>query len=195
MKIETVTVGTLDTNCYVLQAEGSDAVIVIDPGAEAERILSVIGKRRIAGVLLTHGHFDHTGALNAFAGVPVLIHAADAPMLSDPRLSAGEMNGDIASRPAASAFVSDGQLLELGGLRIGVLHTPGHTPGSVCYRIDDSLFTGDTLFHRGYGRTDLPGGSFSDLVQSLRRLLRIPEDLPFYPGHGGSATLEKERHA
>lgn len=144
-------------------------------------------------MLLTHGHFDHTGALDTFRQERIFIHPLDAPMLRDARLSVGAIAGDTAPRPGETDTVAEGDALLLGGLTVEVLHTPGHTPGSVCYRIGDHLFTGDTLFHRGYGRTDFPGGSMRELMHSLRRLHSIPQDLPFHPGHGESATLFEER--
>ena len=154
---------------------------------------AALNGRTPAAVLLTHGHFDHTGALSAFAGVPIYIHEADAPMLSDPHLSVGDGNGDLRPRPAATHLLADGEQLHLAGLDIAVLHTPGHTPGGVTYQIGDALFTGDTLFAHGYGRTDLPGGDFSALRRSLRRLLHLAGDFRVFPGHSESTTLNHER--
>lgn len=195
MKIEKVVVGPVATNCYILQKDGDHPVLVIDPGDEAEKIMKQIGSREVEAVLLTHGHFDHTGALHAFEGKPIYLHEGDVPMLADPEKNAGHLMQDTAPRPAASAIVKEGDKFTLAGLEITVMHTPGHTPGSVCYRIDDTLFTGDTLFYGGYGRTDLWGGDLHAEMQSLRRLLRTEEDLPFYPGHGPGATLKEERQS
>jgi len=193
MKIESLTVGPIGTNCYLVYEETRRDALVIDPGAEAERIMEALGERTAAAVLLTHGHFDHTGALYAFAGAPIYMHPADEIMLRDAAWSVGAGMGDTTPRPAATGFVQEGSKLTLAGIDVSVLHTPGHTLGSVCYRMGDALFTGDTLFCRGYGRTDFPGGDSAALMHSIRRLLRLEEDLKVYPGHGVSSCIFQER--
>lgn len=193
MEIQALQVGSIPTNCYLVFDPGRTDALVIDPGDNPERIFAALNGRTPAAVLLTHGHFDHTGALSAFAGVPIYIHEADAPMLSDPHLSVGDGNGDLRPRPAATHLLADGEQLHLAGLDIAVLHTPGHTPGGLTYQIGDALFTGDTLFAHGYGRTDLPGGDFSALRRSLRRLLHLAGDFRVFPGHSESTTLNHER--
>ena len=193
MEIQALQVGSIPTNCYLVFDPGRTDALVIDPGDNPERIFAALNGRTPAAVLLTHGHFDHTGALSAFAGVPIYIHEADAPMLSDPHLSVGDGNGDLRPRPAATHLLADGEQLHLAGLDLAVLHTPGHTPGGVTYQIGDALFTGDTLFAHGYGRTDLPGGDFSALRRSLRRLLHLAGDFRVFPGHSESTTLNHER--
>lgn len=193
MEIQALQVGSIPTNCYLVFDPGRTDALVIDPGDNPERIFAALNGRTPAAVLLTHVHFDHTGALSAFAGVPIYIHEADAPMLSDPHLSVGDGNGDLRPRPAATHLLADGEQLHLAGLDIAVLHTPGHTPGGVTYQIGDALFTGDTLFAHGYGRTDLPGGDFSALRRSLRRLLHLEGDFRVFPGHSESTTLNHER--
>lgn len=193
MEIQALQVGSIPTNCYLVFDPGRTDALVIDPGDNPERIFAALNGRTPAAVLLTHGHFDHTGALSAFAGVPIYIHEADAPMLSDSHLSVGDGNGDLRPRPAATHLLADGEQMHLAGLDIAVLHTPGHTPGGVTYQIGDALFTGDTLFAHGYGRTDLPGGDFSALRRSLRRLLHLAGDFRVFPGHSESTTLNHER--
>ena len=211
MRIDELTVGPVQTRCYVLGKENGQECIVIDPGDEAKRILKAAGDRKIAAILLTHGHFDHIGAvgalrnselriqnseLSAAAGKEdlsatdlsnsprVVIHELDAAMLGDPMLNAsmGLMGRQITA-PEATDLVREGDELELAGLKVKVLHTPGHTPGSVCYEIEGELFTGDTIFEYGWGRTDLPGGNENDMVESLRRLSPMVRKMPMHAGH------------
>ena len=194
MQITTVTVGPVATLCYLLSREGAEDCLVIDPGDEPGRILRAAAGKRIAAILLTHGHFDHIGAVNDLLekDTPLLIHELDAPMLTSPVLNASRqlLRQDVSvctvrkdGSPLRPNLLREGSRLSLDGLEIEVLHTPGHTPGSVCYRVEDALFTGDTLFEHGWGRTDLPGGNEHDLFASLRRLMPMTKTLPFYPGH------------
>ena len=193
MKIDTLMVGPVQTNCYIVYNEGAEEAIIIDPGAEPEKIKEALDGKRATAVLLTHGHFDHTGALNAFADVPIYIHPSDDVMLSDPVWSAGAYFRDKEPRPAATGYVQEGTKLHLAGLDIAVVHTPGHTLGSVAYAIGDVLFTGDTLFCGGYGRTDLMGGDYDELMRSLRRLMREEKNWIICPGHGSVSTLNEEK--
>ena len=193
MKIDTLMVGPVQTNCYIVYNEGAEETVIIDPGAEAEKIKSALDGKKASAVLLTHGHFDHTGALDAFEGTPIYIHPSDDVMLLDSVWSAGTMIGDTAPRPAATGYVQEGTKLHLAGLDIAVLHTPGHTIGSVVYAIGDVLFTGDTMFRSGYGRTDLPGGDEDELARSLHRLLRMEKNWIICPGHGEPSTLKEEK--
>lgn len=186
MEIRVLTVGQLGTQCYILSAHESETCIVIDPGAEPERILQAAGNRRIEAILLTHGHFDHIGAVSALMSesTSLLIHRLDAPMLSDSHLNAGlELTGTNVTTPAPTGFVADNDLLHYAGLEIRVIHTPGHTPGGVCYLCENEAFTGDTLFHHGWGRTDLAGGNQADLMASLRKLIMLTKDMSIHPGH------------
>ena len=186
MQITSVIVGPIATCCYILSREDRPDCLVIDPGAEPERILRAVEEKQIAAILLTHGHFDHIGAVSALKGedTPLLVHELDAPMLGDPDLNVSRylLRRNITAPPATD-LLQEGSRRNLAGLEIEVLHTPGHTPGSVCYRIENELFTGDTLFEHGWGRTDFPGGDEHTLFASLRRIMHITRTVPFHPGH------------
>lgn len=187
-EIRRVVVGPIGTCCYVLSLPGRTDCAVIDPGGEAERVRDATQGRQIAAILLTHGHFDHIGAVKALMSqtTALLVHEADAPLLCDPEQNASWLVGEAVTAPAPTRLLTDGDEIDCAGLRLTVLHTPGHTQGSVCYRLADALFTGDTLFAGGgYGRTDLPGGSAASLRASLRRLLPVAAACAVYPGHGG----------
>ena len=186
MDIQEITVGMVQTRCYILGKENGQACIVIDPGDEAERIRRKAGDRKIEAILLTHGHFDHIGAVRELMepDTRLVIHASDAPMLGNPDLNASRgLIGRSITAPEATDLVKEGDELELAGLKIKVLHTPGHTPGSVCYQIEGELFTGDTMFDFGWGRTDLPGGSEEQMEDSLRRLAPLVRTMPMHAGH------------
>ena len=203
MQIKEITVGMVQTCCYILSKEDGQECIVIDPGDEAARVRKAAGEKRIAAILLTHGHFDHIGAVRELtmqrgdSSAPlcsaqndikesprIVIHALDAPMLADPELNAGKgLLGRSITAPEATDLVKEGDELELAGLKVKVLHTPGHTPGSVCYLIENELFTGDTVFEHGWGRTDLPGGNEQDMYASLRRMIPLIQQYPFHAGH------------
>lgn len=186
MRIETFTLGPLQTNCYLVSDEAGNAVL-IDAAAEAPRFLDAVRARGLTlrALLLTHGHFDHVGAareIHHAAGCPVCLHPDDRSL--PPALSAGLFWTEL---------YREGDALTFGGLRFTVLHTPGHTPGSVCLRCGDVLFSGDTLFAGGCGRIDFPGGSWADMKRSLRRLAQLEGDCRVCPGHGEATTLETER--
>ena len=203
MKLKKFAVGALDTNCYFLIDEPTKQAVVVDPGDNAELILKKLKSLGLtcAVILLTHGHYDHTMALTdvrAQTGAPVYIHAADADMLNDPSLSQAKFLGGSGEpvRPPEH-LVADGDKITLGETVIEVMHTPGHTPGSVCYFIrddrDNYLISGDTLFRGGIGRHDLAGGNYKALMASLRKIASLPEEWLVYPGHGASTTLSSER--
>ena len=183
--LRTVVVGPVSTNCYILSAPDRDDCLVIDPGEEAARIREACDGRRVAAILLTHAHFDHIGAVDALMGedTRLYVHEDDAAMLASPELNASWLMGEPVVCRAQPRTVREGTVFEAAGLTCRVLHTPGHTPGSVCYLIGNDLFTGDTLFDLGYGRTDLPGGSMADMRQSLRRLMPLREVHPIHGGH------------
>lgn len=193
--VRELTVGQLGTCCYLVWREGADSCVVIDPGAEPERIREAAQGKSIAAILLTHGHFDHIGAVNALkdADTDLVIHRLDVSMLQDPERNVSWMIGQTITAPEANVAVQDGDKLTYAGVTFTVLHTPGHTPGSVCLRFGDDLFCGDTLFAGSCGRTDFPGGSPAQMLESLRRLSDLPDAIHAYPGHGNSTTLAREK--
>ena len=186
MKIEKIVCGAYAENAYCIDGE-----LLIDPGDDLPTLARLAGG--IKAILLTHGHFDHMLAaeeLQKRTGVPVYVHPLDAPMLSDASLSA--YNPEVSSLPQPGHIACTAYPESLFGFR--VLHTPGHTPGSVCLYHEEEkvLFSGDTLFRAGFGRTDLAGGSMHQLLSSLRTLLALPRDVRVYPGHGESTTIDEE---
>lgn len=182
-----LTVGELATRCYVLWLEGRDDCLVIDPGAEAETIRRACGGKRIAAILLTHGHFDHIGAVRGLMAEDTVlaVHRLDAPLLGDSQANVSWMLGRSVTAPAPTRLLEEGDEVEAAGMTLRVLHTPGHTPGGVCYALGENLFTGDTMFDRGYGRTDLPGGDEAALMRSLRRLTPLRRTCRIFAGHEG----------
>lgn len=187
VRMRRVCAGMLGTNCYVLSVEGRDDCVVIDPGAEPERIREAMEGRRPAAVLLTHGHFDHIAALDGVMEqtTALVMHEGDAAMLQSPELNASWLIDDAVvcqSRP--TRLVTDGDSVCFAGIDLKVLHTPGHTPGGVCYECGRMLFTGDTMFSEGYGRYDLPGGDGRQLMNSLKRLYPMRDSHEIYGGHG-----------
>ena len=180
-----LTLGLYQTNIYILSNDRE--AVVIDPGYEADTILDALEGRQLKAILLTHGHFDHVGAVKelvAETGCEVYIHPSETtlpPMITDGQLyyTHTYSEGDTVS--------------PISGVELTVLHTPGHTPGSVCLLMKDQMFSGDTLFEGSCGRIDLPGGNPQQMLQSLRRLASLQADYTVHPGHGGSTTLAEEK--
>ncbi len=201
-RVDTVVVGALSTNCYLWKNLETNECLVIDPGGDAEKIIVALGGFTPRAVLLTHGHYDHIAACDALCGrfdIPLYIHELDVPLLTDPHLNVSLLfREEAVTMRTKPSTVREGDKLTLAGLAFTVLHTPGHTPGGTCYLACDhsALFCGDTLFAGGYGHTDFPGGDFSQLRQSLRRLLMELPRTPAYPGHGESTYAGRcEREA
>jgi len=199
MKIQIFSLGPMQTNCYFLVDEATSECAVVDPGDECERILSLLDSHglKIKMILLTHGHFDHMmalGKLREATGAPLYIHSADAQALVDPSISyMKQFAGIERSEKPAEKLLEDGDIIEIGRSKVRVMHTPGHTPGSVCYICGDKMVSGDTLFRGNIGRYDLIGGDYDVLCRSLEKLAALKGDYRVYPGHGSSTTLENER--
>ena len=188
LQIKTLPLGAYQTNCYLVWEEASPTCVVIDPGFQPETILhtaKILGKE-IEAILLTHGHFDHVGGVREIAAAThcrVYLHEADTALPN--QWTAGPL--------FHTHFYNEGDQAEFAGVTFRVLHTPGHTPGSVCLSAEEHLFSGDTLFANACGRTDLPGGNWSVIQKSLNRLTKLDKNYSVHPGHGESTTLDKEK--
>lgn len=182
MKVDRIITGAIGENCWIISGEKGMAAIV-DPGDDSHKILSCIRQKelRVLWILVTHNHFDHVGALadvQRITGALVAVHRADASGL------------DV----VPDQLVEDGDIIQCGDLQFGVMHTPGHTPGCVVYICGNRMFSGDTLFYESIGRTDLPGGDFTQMRLSLNKIRNLPcDDLKIYPGHMKTTTLAHER--
>ncbi len=189
MLIKMLTVGNIEENCYIVTDENTLESAVIDPGDESNVILDYIESNhlKVREIFLTHGHFDHTGAVETVAeetGANIWINRKDATDGYDMyRFRA----------PEGTKYYEGGDKIKVGGLTFRVFETPGHSEGSVTLRCDEALFTGDTLFRDSCGRTDLPGGDMNKLMDSLRKLSELPGDFEIYPGHERTTTLSREK--
>ncbi|HEX21485.1 MAG TPA: MBL fold metallo-hydrolase [Actinobacteria bacterium] len=199
MLIETISVGPLETNCYVVAAGAGTSAAVIDPGDDVDKILKVVNGNglKVTHIINTHGHYDHIGADSALAattGAKIYIHSLDASMIKDPQSNLSlflnsdyEMNDEVVK-------ISDGEELVVGGLKLKIIHTPGHTPGGISLFLHGRLFVGDLIFSGSVGRTDLEGGDFSALMSSISKIiLEYPDDTIIYPGHGPATTIGAEK--
>ena len=191
MKVKLLRVGPIGTNCYILEDDQTNLAAVIDPGDEPELIQEALEKEgvEVRYLLLTHGHYDHTTAVPALHRVypqaDIYIHQADAN-------GAGSTLFPLAGEVDDLKLYDEGDVIRLGDHEIQVLHTPGHSPGSVTLKVEDVLFTGDTLFAGSCGRTDLRGGSYEQIMQSLKRLGELKGDFHVCPGHEATSTLARE---
>lgn len=190
MEFTTTPLGQIGANCYAVKSEGK--LCLIDPGDEPNRVLDMVekGSETLELILLTHGHYDHTGAVKAltekYPDVPVYIHQGDAQC-------AGTRLCPLAGEVSNLNYLTDGMTLIVGTENIKIMETPGHSEGSVCILIADHLFTGDTLFAGSMGRVDFPGGSYETIMKSLKKLSELPENIHVHPGHEGSSTIGQEK--
>lgn len=199
IEVRRLVLGELDTNCWLVSDGAGGPLLLVDPAGEADALLAEIDRRDVVAVVLTHGHFDHLGAVAdvmAATGAPLLVHAADADSVTTSAGNGGAAFAFDAVAPAPDRRLEDGETIEAGELRLEVLHTPGHTPGSICLfaRTDEGphLFSGDTLFAGSVGRTDFAGGDPRALKASIARLATLPPETKVHPGHGPDTTLLRE---
>jgi len=199
MEFITLVVGPLETNCYLVFCPDTRECLIIDPGAEPEKIIRAIKENNLQpiGIINTHAHVDHVGGnleiKNKFT-VPLYLHQADLSLLQ--QAHRGELSFFLQARPSPppDESLEDGQEIVFGQSRLIVLHTPGHTPGSVSLFGDGLLFSGDTLFNGGVGRTDLPGGDWTALRKSIKeKILALPDETEVLPGHGPKTTVGREK--
>lgn len=188
LHVHVLSLGAYQTNCYIIHEAAAKTCCILDPGYHADVILEKVASLGLSveAILLTHGHFDHVGAVKEIAAeTECKVYLCGEDLSMPPSMTAGPL--------FYTHTYGDGDRLHLAGLDITVLHTPGHTPGSVCLLVDSAIFSGDTLFAGSCGRTDLPGGSWAVILKSLRRLRELEGDYQVYPGHGEATTLAEEK--
>ncbi len=203
MKIDCLILGAFETNCYVLRDSATVTdCLIIDPGLQAEQLIDFLQGHKLNPVaaVLTHGHADHIAGVaplrKNFPQIKVYVHKHDASMLVEPTHNLSAFAGRLIKAGPADVLLQDGDIIEQAGIRLHVLHAPGHTPGGICLYCEDDgiVFTDDTLFAESVGRTDFPGGSMSQLLESIgQKLLTLPEKTKVYPGHGPETTIAREK--
>ena len=193
--LKRLVVGPLEVNCYILADPVTKEACLIDPGADPERIKKLLRENnfKINFIINTHGHGDHIAA-NACFAAPIYIHKLDEDFLMDPKKNLSEAFLFNISSPKAAKTLEEGNKISLGALKLEIIHTPGHTPGSISIKLDGIVFTGDALFSGGIGRTDFDYGNEKTLLRSIRnKLLILADDTVIYPGHGNPSTIGEER--
>lgn len=199
MILETVCVGEFQVNCYILACEEASEAIIIDPGDDERKIRQALDRHKLkpAFIINTHGHIDHIGCDDKF-GVPIYAHARELPLLKNPGLNLSDFVAVSYRVKSEVSALREGQLIDLAGIQLEVIHMPGHTPGGIALLMrkpeDGILFTGDSLFNMGIGRTDFPGADEAELKRSIKnKLFKLPDDTVIYPGHGPSSTIGREK--
>ena len=198
MEIRGLVVGVFQENCYILASNKTKEAIVVDPGDDPDRVMEVIKDMGVTVKLITnsHGHVDHilgVAGVQQSTGAKFLIHQSDLSLLDQGSESAKQMGREGITVPAPDGYVEDGDLVGVSGLDLQVIHTPGHTPGSVSYYVNGLLFSGDTLFRGSIGRTDFPGGDYAQEMRSIvDKLLQLPEETIVLPGHMLETTIRQE---
>lgn len=199
MIIRKLELGPFASNCYIVGSEATRDGMIVDPGTMGDQIMHWVHETglEVGTIALTHGHMDHTGALaevKEATGAEVAIHADDAPYLSGNSPMSRAFGGSAKDMPAPDRLLHEDDTIDIGDLHFRVLHTPGHTPGGICLLEDGIVFTGDTLFQFGVGRTDFPGGSHELLIANIReKLMTLPDDTIVCPGHGPDTKVAVER--
>jgi len=199
LDIKKIVVGPLASNCYIIWDKKSNEGAVIDPGYDAEKIIKIIDeyKIKVKSILLTHGHFDHIGGLAKLkfnTKADIFAHKDDLFFIQHGKESANRWGFNIDQPPKPDVFLKDGDIIKIGNIKLNVIHTPGHSPGGLCYLYDGIIFVGDTLFQGSIGRTDFKDGSIVDLTNSIRnRLYSLPDDTKVYTGHGPETTIGFEK--
>ena len=199
MILEDICVGQMQVNCYILASKNNSSTIIIDPGEEENKIKRILEKHKLkpSFIINTHGHIDHIGCDDRF-GIPVYIHENDLALLKDPQLNLSTFLTSSYSIESHIKTLKDKENIELDDMQLEVIHTPGHTPGGICLLMkkpdDKILFSGDTLFCQGIGRTDFPGADEGLLIKSIKeKLFKLDDDTVVYPGHGPSSTIGEEK--
>jgi len=197
MVLECIPTGMFGSNCYIAGDNGDG--VVIDPGTDVETIIKTAEKNglTIKFIILTHGHIDHicsANKLRQLTGAHIAAHRDEIDIITNPQYNGSALFGEAAAFNNVDIVLTDGDIIESGGLKLEIIHTPGHTPGGICIKTGDNLFTGDTLFRKSIGRTDLGGGNYKNLIYSIKsRLMTLEDEVKVYPGHGESSTIGFER--
>ncbi len=193
-------VGSFAANCYIIACPETKEGIIVDPGGEGQKILRAVEDEeiKVKYIINTHGHIDHVGAndeVKKATGAPLLIHSEDGDLCRKPHASLAMFAGKE-ELPEADRLLKEGDVLEFGNLKMEVIHTPGHTQGGISLKTENVVLTGDTLFAGSIGRTDLPGGSYKQLISSIKeKLMILPEEMLVYPGHGPASTIGEEKES